>query len=360
MCRISIKKNNLILCFVLIFETILIKFLQYKIFSEKYFFDSKKILAVMNGSTVTDKGYSFTANFFNCVNFFHLNSIKQWSVLISFFSLVVFLIYFSRKELDVTSYIYIGVSFALMNIYVFNLSKDIIQLIIFMIVYYIYSMKNIAEIKKVFLSVVIFIIESFYFRSYYLIIGILDIIFYCIYIYFFNAKKKNTFFSCVIYFLLFIFMIYILQMISNENYIILVNTRNNSNLYRDSADAFTMIKDFFPNISFSYFLLNYIINAFRILFPVELFVKGYKYIPFIIFQIFFSIVLLKNAVNIKREKAIYIFLLMSFILVSIIYEPDFGSVIRHESVLMLFVLKILEKKKGYKKNEKSISNYTNI
>lgn len=358
----TMKKINLFLCFGLILETFVIKILQYKIFPAKYFYDSEKILAIMNGSKLTDKSYSFTANFYNKINFLSFYDIKQWSISISIIFLIIFIIIFSRKKLNITKCIFIISTYALLNIYVFNLSKDCIQLCFFLVIYYVYSLPKLKNNKKIVISTMILCFEALFFRTYYLIIGALTIGLYYIYIKFLintkNNKKKTTT-IILASFILFMCMIYILQRASSENYMILINARNSSNIYRDGTDAVTMINDYLENTNYFNFVLNYIINTFRILFPVELLFKGIKYIPFIIFQIFFSITVLKNAIKIREEKCTYLFIVMAFLMVSIIYEPDFGSVIRHESVLILFVLELI-KNKGSIENEKSISYNSNL
>lgn len=362
---VFIKKNNLVLCFVLIMETISIKFLQYKVLPQKYFYDSEKILSIMNGSTLTDKGYSFTANFFNSINIFKFNSIQQWSIAISIISLLFFVLYFAKKEISITKFIYIIASYALLNIYVFNLSKDVIQLLFFLIAYIICKKLKCNDFRKVIFVAIVFFIESLFFRTYYMIIGTLVLGLYFIYSRFFSdsekvkKSKKKTSAIIICSFSIFMIMIYVLQKISVENYMLLINARNSSNIYRDGTDAVTMINDLFSNSSYFYFILNYIINTIRILFPAELFFKSIKYTPFILFQFYFSNVLLKNMTKINKDKSIYLFIVMAFEMVSIIYEPDFGSVIRHESVLMLFVLELIGTERKMK-NEKSICNYSNI
>lgn len=362
MKSIIIKKNNLLLCFLLVIETFLIKFLQYKILPEKYFYDSIKILAIMNGSSITDKGFSFTAKFFNIINILNFKYIEQWSIMISVISLIFFILFFLKKNLNLTKLIFILTSFALLNIYVFNLSKDIIQLFVFLVIYFICCSKQ-NDKDKVKIIVLIFLVESIFFRTYYLIIGILVGMIYYVYIKLFTLNKnktKKTGFILFTTFMLFLLMVYGLQLVSKENYMILINARNNSNQFRNVTDAVTMINDVFQNDSFLNFTLNYIINTFRILFPLELLVKGYKYVPFVIFQLFFTIILLKNIFRISKEKSLFLFIVMAFVMVSIIYEPDFGSIIRHESVLMLFILELINERKENINYEKSIGNNSNV
>lgn len=361
MNKVSLKKYNVIISFILIIETLIIKLFQYSIFPAKYFFDSEKILAIMNGSQFTDKAYSFTANFFNKINILELSNIKQWSWLIGIVFLIFFVIYFAKRKINYMSGVYIIASFALLNIYVFNLSKDIIQLLFFILVYFICSSKRMTDDKKIFASALIFFLESFFFRTYYLIMAILIVSIYCIYKIFFKEKKKKTVFIVFLSFTCFMIMIYVLQKVSTENYMLLIKARSNSNIYRDSTDAVTMINDVLENTNYFNFVINYIINTIRILFPFELIFKGIKYFPFVIYQMFISYVLIKNAKSVKKDNILFLIILMAFIMVSIIFEPDFGSVVRHESVLILFVLQLILNERGNKcDTEKSIDNNTNL
>lgn len=61
------------------------------------------------------------------------------------------------------------------------------------------------------------------------------------------------------------------------------------------------------------------------MFPIELLVKGIKYFPYVVFQIWFT----KKLWNWKIIKNDKVILLYSFILISGVFEPDFGSFLRH-------------------------------
>ena len=76
------------------------------------------------------------------------------------------------------------------------------------------------------------------------------------------------------------------------------------------------------------------------MFPIELIVKGIKYIPFIIYQIFISINTLRLGKNLNNNNILIFATIVSFIMISAIFEPDFGSFIRHESALTLLLLEI--------------------
>ena len=112
----------------------------------------------------------------------------------------------------------------------------------------------------------------------------------------------------------------------------------------DSVDAITQINDIFYSNNLLTYTLNYFINLVRVLFPIELIVKGIKYMPFVIFQVYLSVNILKKLKNIKyRNKTMKILMsiIVSYILVANLYEPDFGSFIRHEVALYFIIISIV-------------------
>nr|WP_288305904.1 hypothetical protein [uncultured Romboutsia sp.] len=102
-----------------------------------------------------------------------------------------------------------------------------------------------------------------------------------------------------------------------------------------------MINDIFgENTNYFKFIFNYIINAFRMMFPIELITKGIKYIPFIIYQLFITTNILNLGKKLSRNNILIFATIVSFMMISIIFEPDFGSFIRHESALTLLLLEM--------------------
>lgn len=346
MRRLKINKNTLLLCFIIFFETIFVKAIQYKVFPAKYFYDSTSILNKTMQSFQADKAYTFTANFFKTINIFNFTTLQQWSWLLGIlFTIVLIIILVKNKKYNIIQFGYIIVSVFLLNVYVFNISKDIIQFIIFLIIYLVLKNEKFTNFKKLIISSLILSLEAVYFRVYYLIMAIIMIDFYIIYDLFFknrfyNKKKK---FKIIIMTLFLLFAeIFVLQLVSSDNYESVMMARSSVNLVREnSLDAVTMINDPFGlNSNYIIFICNYIINFLRLMFPIELLFKGYKYILFIIYQMFISFNLIKYLKNIKDESVLWVITALSFIMISAIFEPDFGSFIRHESSMFLIILQI--------------------
>lgn len=344
------KISKKLFCFLMVFimESIVIKILQYIILPDKFFYDSNTILGVMNGSIIMGGSYKFTADFFNIINFFEITTLQSWSYLISAIYTILIVIYLIRKkEFSYLQYIFILIFNVLLNIYVFNLSKEALQFIFVCIIYIIYSNKKISNNVKMILISIVLLFEALNFRIYY---GIMLMILWTIYIlfYLYPKKKKSFWIILILSIAVFLCEIFFIKFVSKSSYNSIMDARYVVNFERmGSDDANTMIVDLLgKNTNYFTFIGNYIINFVRIQIPIELIFKGIKYIPFIIFQIFLTINLMLGIKYLNEDNKILFFIIISFIMMSAIFEPDFGSYIRHESTMfLLFVenLSIIER-----------------
>lgn len=344
--RKKYKKKTLFGCIIIFYVSLLVKLFQYVILPPKYFYDSKAILFYMNGNYIADKSYNFTARLFDTINVFNFNELIEWSIFLSIiFTTILFFYLIKNNRYNLSQYIFIYSSIALLNIYVFNLSKDIIQFCFFLIIYIIILNKKINNKLKIFFISVVLIYESINFRVYYIIMVTLIIIIYFLYIKFIKESNLNkNYLSKIIFTTIIVFFIeiFIVQILSVESYDLIINARSSVNNTRiGSMDAATMINDIFgENTNYFKFIFNYIINAFRMMFPIELITKGIKYIPFIIYQLFITTNILNLGKKLSRNNILIFATIVSFMMTSIIFEPDFGSFIRHESALTLLLLEM--------------------
>ena len=112
-----------------------------------------------------------------------------------------------------------------------------------------------------------------------------------------------------------------------------------------SADSATLIRNWIPGDGLPVFMANYVFNAFRMMIPLELALKGAYYLPFFAFQCmitFYTVNLIRQINNIDDPNLfIALCVYIGYALASFIFEPDFGSWTRHESatfpVLLLLV-----------------------
>lgn len=343
----KINKKILFLIMIMIIETIFLKTFMYDFFPKKYFYDANRILGIMNGMFSEDKAYSYTAKIFNCVNFLGLKTLKQWGYLISLIFIPIFIKNILKEEKNSLSMlVFILASFTLLNIYVFGLSKDIIQFVYFLILYLILSNKKINNYKKTFLLCSVLLVEALLFRVYYAIMGMLIVTIFLIYKIFINGKKikrKQLIKIIILSMGLFFAEVYVVQLLSTDNYNSILNARYSVNVFRDgSQDARTIINDLLgQNTNFLKFVGNYLINFVRLLFPFELLVKGFAQIIFMIYQLFITIMFFKSIKKINEQNCLWIITMLSYVMISTIFEPDFGSFVRHETAMILIILEII-------------------
>lgn len=359
MTKFKINKKMFYLIVIIVLETIIVKILQYIVLPPKYFFDSGAILThSIDGNFNADKSYNFTAKFFYLINIFNFTTLKEWSYfLASIFTIIICIVIGKNKKIVLRDEIYILASVGLLNIYVFNISKDIIQFFFFFIIFLILKMNKLSNNKKLIISCIILLLEALFFRVYYAIMAMIMMTIYFVYKKIITKEKlnkKGVFKVIMIILVLFFAEVFIVQKISPENYNSIINARYSVNIYREnSTDAATIITDLLgKNTNFLKFVLNYIINLIRMLVPIELVLKGIKYIPFIIYQIYIEYILYKNCRKLTEKNILWFIVSLSYIMVSVIFEPDFGSFIRHESTMFLIYLELSKNlmSENYEKN----------
>ena len=212
-----------------------------------------------------------------------------------------------------------------------------------MAVYLVLLMPIESSTMKIAFAAVILYFESKVFRSYYVLIAALVLAIYCI----LTVFRKNHRFppavkiiiTTVTMYLLVCMMMVVASVAMHDEYEQIMGIRDYSLSGReDDVDSVTIIKNWVGgdnSSSLPLFLLNYLINAFRMMIPFELAVKGIQYIPFFCFQVAVTIYLahlfgkLDEIEDETQFLAISIFL--GYVLASVLFEPDFGSWVRHEA-----------------------------
>ena len=117
--------------------SIFVKIFQYNFLPSKYFFDSSRILSLMSSrgvNTISFSGDAFnnSAILFEKINILNLTTLLEWSIIIAFIADIFLLYYFLRNKINTKFELIVTYSFlGLLNLYVFNLSKEIIQFVIF-------------------------------------------------------------------------------------------------------------------------------------------------------------------------------------------------------------------------------------
>ena len=203
---------------------------------------------------------------------------------------------------------------------------------------------------KILLASVVLFIESIYFRPYYIFGAVTCIIVYCV-LSIFTKKNKNkkssALISAIIILSLLFLVIYIAQYIKPDAYQQLIGRRDT---IAEDLDAKTVISDWIPGDGYYNYCINYIINLFRMCFPLELLFKGIKYLPFVIYQIYLAINIIKNMRHINKKKLANASFIMGYWLMMFASESDFGTLVRHQAILLPFYLDMIRENKEKRKN----------
>lgn len=294
-----------------------------RIFPAHYFYDSKTILNMIKIKDFYDgsgDSYGLTAYIFS---FIPIKTLQNYNI----FIYIVFLSFFINLILKVPRtlkfYVLNFIYLFLAIIHLLRPGKEFLQLMILGLCYF---------YKKY--TPIFLIIGGIIFRQYLILqAGIYVVIWILI-----NKKNKKMWFMIII------ISFVVINIKFSELMFKILSVRDVVNQYRIGAlDAKTIILNIFQGESIVMYYMSYLINFFRLLFPIELLFKNINYIPYVIFQVCFSLKLWNWKTILKNE---YVILLYSYILVSVIFEPDFGSFLRHTIPYFIFILYLEEKDEG--------------
>ena len=85
------KKDTFYLCSCIFILSVIIKIFQFSLLPDKYFYDSRHIMGLMNGNYIADKAYNYTAKFFDTINIFHFSTLLEWAIFLSIiFTTIIF------------------------------------------------------------------------------------------------------------------------------------------------------------------------------------------------------------------------------------------------------------------------------
>lgn len=338
-------------------------YFHYNFMEEKAFVTPNKVLMIMNNfnsvGPTTGEIFVKCAKLYDKINILKLNTVKQWSIAINLvFNPIIMFFLLKFKKIDWEELFFIIVNFFLLDVFAYNLGKEPIQLFVFLIVYTIVKSK-LSSTKKIVFSSVVFAIEAALFREYYIIVAGLTILIYLL-LYRFKLeskeKRKSVLLILAIIIAFFSSAMFCMKYISPSNYSELINRRDYSERYLGDFTA-TLIGDVFPNTNHWMYTLNYIINLVRIFIPIELVFKGIKYVPFVIYQLYITYYIMKNVKKVNKNNIVNITIILAYFLCSATFEPDFGSLIRHESILVLFFVQMIKDVKNKEEiDEKSVSD----
>ena len=274
-----------------------------------------KVSGLSQTSSASSVAESNAGALFSAINFFNCIWIQDWeiyiSVLFNIFTLIMVVDFYKRTPqagLKENIFIYLGV--AILNIFCFCLSKEPYQMLFFFLMAMAiiagrsYQQKSILLGGALFLTILLSrkyygLVFLYYFFLQYIVRYLFDNIDFQSK----NGKKKlitNIFFTSIIIGFSYFFLLSYLSTSNESTY----NEMMNAN-YRDMSRASVADSEIVPFFSKGNRLLatfDYVIKIFRLMFPVELLIKGKaKYLFFIAFQILLVFFISRAFIN-RRKK----------------------------------------------------------
>jgi len=376
------KKKKLydknIIIFLFLFLIIIAKVIRYTIMKDVLVIQSaghgmlQEILSenlsftLFSSETLSNSAGSNASLFFHIINFFGVETYAHFEIYITILwnLLLLFLLAKTKKELTFKELLFFILSILVLNIFCFNLAKEPMQFLYFFLMFII-MIKNISNRWKIFLSFCVILLIAFTFRIYYFLIFIFAMAVYIIFSIFSKKKKQIKFKHIIFVFLaLGVFYFLFLNLVKNidpEIYLELIRVRTRS------GEAVSEMINLLPTTNLYYFTIDYLLMIIRMLFPIELLRLGAKYLPYVIYQIIISYMVISKIKALNKNNKLTnlaISIYIGFLLGSAAFEPDFGSWVRHEAVtfpLLLVMFTMIKEKnqKGSSFNE-SIDYNTSI
>lgn len=309
-------------------------------------------------------GFYFAGRVFRTINIFGFTSLSQWSRFLSiFFFPMVYSWCKKLKQVNLLQMIFISGFVVYFSFCVCNISKEAIQTLLFCLCdVIIFSDRIKTPILKCSIVTALLVISGIVFRQYFLISAIVFFVLCLVYV-----IEENYACSIKRDVVLFLVAVFLGMLIGKNFFPSLYNQVFNArtNLIEVYGNANTLIADV-VNLGNSElnWIVNFLISSIRIMFPVEFVFKGMKYALFAIIQIILSVYVFGNYdksyfwdIDYRMEY----FLIVSFIIVELIWEIDLGTMFRHETTILLlllrvFVLRAQLESKGFVENCGSFPN----
>lgn len=330
------EENRRITLMVIPVVAIIGKLIQFFILPDKYFFDSKRMVCMITGDRSMGwwEGYQDTVDVFKKIDFFHFTTSEQWSILLGFVFTIVFMIILRRvKEMSVPECIYTLMAIGLMNIYVFNIAKEPIQMFFFTCIM-IVILLPIPIVIRVVGCALIFYWESNTFREYYIMMAAMTIAIFVVLSWLRRRKRSANSYAVIAIIACFIAMymfMFASQFVDKQGYQDALSVRDNYS----NDDATSVINNPIEvNGNYANFVIDYAVCAVRMMVPVEMIFKSPVYAPFFAYQVFVVVYLfraLKNLNKLNDQLFLSLVCFMAYLFGSFVFEPDFGSWLRHEA-----------------------------
>ena len=253
-----------------------------------------------------------------------------------------------KESLNIMQWLFVMLSCMVLNVFDFALAKEPIQMLYFVLIFCILISKQLSSRQKELATYGVIVLSIVTFRVYYVLILFFGLIFkYTMngVLKFKKTTKEIQNGQLAFYKIILIFLMMFLSYLAFMGTLMVVN----GEFYKRFADSLLTASDatsgsntYIENMiadgtTTNVFLigLEYTLVVFRMTFPVELLRLGVKYYPYVAYQMFTSILMLKALCSYRkntREENIALILYMGFLFASCTFEVDFGAWVRHGAV----------------------------
>jgi len=244
-----------------------------------------------------------------------------------------------KKHLTLMQTIFITFSIMILNIFSFTLSKEPIQMLFFIAVYWLLLSEKLSYKAKFIGVVAVMLLASVFFRSYYILIVFFMIAAQLVFVVL-RAKNMKLITVTAIFLLIagtaYFVGLSVADFINHSAIDELVRVRTTTR-----GEAVTVIAPSIRTDNYFFMSVNYILVLIRMLFPIELLLLGIKYIPYVLYQLLITTVFFLSFKRYNENSPIVnlsIIIFFAFLCCSATFEPDFGSWVRHESVVFPVIL----------------------
>lgn len=284
-----------------------------------------------------------TISFFKLINIFNLQNYYQFEIFISILwnILTIIMVWKEKKTYDFKETIFILASIAALNLFSFCLSKEPVQMIYFILMYLVLKSKKCKNSIFLICSF-IYVLSALTFRNYYILMFYFMVFLknYFEKVIYINGKVKlkDILFLLILILLSYFLLLSAIKIISTESYNELIRVRLRT------STATTDIRSIFNSNNLFIFSIDYLLVIVRLLIPIELIRFGLKYFIYIVYQLIITSLLVNKTKQLRKlsnKEKVIIYILYAFIFGSAAFEPDFGSWIRHETVVFPLLLILL-------------------
>ncbi|MDD3416131.1 MAG: hypothetical protein PHY47_19385 [Lachnospiraceae bacterium] len=296
----------------------------------------------VNFSFFSETGAAGNASYiFHFLRYIGLSQYIEFEIAITLFWNLILLGLFTRIRTMLTGYqiVFAMMSVIVLNIFDFNLAKEPIQMLYFIWLFCMILNRKYSLIKKYIAAICILVFSALTFRLYYVLIIFFATETFLFFVLISRSKKKFGIKKIIFIVFVLVTTYYVLLRIFQS-----VLPSAFAELYRVRTRQSTAASDMrviFHSNNLILFCVDYLLMLLRMLFPIELLRAGPKYMAYVLYQMLVSYGVIKAVQmhsNNSKTKNLALYIYLGFLLASGTFEPDFGSWVRHEAVVVPLLL----------------------